>query len=366
MARMWGGGQGIWKIYVFYISFTRVLPLIEFQIIQVLACEDWKLLISAAKPRGKNHLFATDEFTVMSTEVLRSFQISKWTPEKIKVYFGCKFYGSPVWIRFWSGCNFGPKPFPIVGVVAGHRFGHFVNKRLSHLLAMLSIPCLSFGRFGRKDRRRRGFGVASAFCGCFAFTDSFIAWDLLWPSWKAAGLSICREFQFFLFLTIWNKVYSECMLNFAFPRCTERINLSCNLRINWRHFFCKLHKLWRSLESWEEEGRRRDFFLPPLSIFELNVDYFDNITRTPSHLSQHHRVTQILPQVVVDMCLLGSYHRVRERKSPSLAGGLPSTDGEPGRTRYLGDGGPAHRPVYTTPTPPTPPTTPPPPPPTTT
>ena len=195
MARMWSGGQGIWKIYVFYISFTRVVPLIEFQIIQVLAGEDWKLLISAAKPRGKNHLFATDELTVMSTEVLRSFQISKWTPEKIKVYFGCKFYGSPVWIRFWSGCNFGPKPFPIVGVVAGHRFGHFVNKRLSHLLAMLSIPCLSFGRFGRRDRRRRGFGVASAFCGCFAFTDSFIAWDLLWPSWKAAGLSICREFR---------------------------------------------------------------------------------------------------------------------------------------------------------------------------
>ena len=215
MARMWGGGQGIWKIYVFYISFTRVVPLIEFQIIQVLAGEDWKLLISAAKPRGKNHLFATDEFTVMSTEVLRSFQISKWTPEKIKVYFGCKFYGSPVWIRFWSGCNFGPKPFPIVGVVVGHRFGHFVNKRLSHLLAMLSIPCLSFGRFGRGDRRRRGFGVASAFCGCFAFTDSFIAWDLLWPSWKAAGLSICREFQFFLFLTIWNKVFSECIVEFC-------------------------------------------------------------------------------------------------------------------------------------------------------
>ena len=40
------------------------------------------------------------------------------------------------------------------------------------------------------------------------------------------------------------------------------------------------------------------------------------------------------------------------RKSPSLSGGLPSTDVEPGRTRYLGGGGPAHRPVYTTPTPP--------------
>ena len=290
MARMWGGGQGIWKIYVFYISFTRVLPLIEFQIIQVLAGEDWKLLISAAKPRGKNHLFATDELTVMSTEVLRSFQISKWTPEKIKVYFGCKFYGSPVWIRFWSGCNFGPKPFPIVGVVVGHRFGHFVNKRLSHLLAMLSIPCLSFGRFGRRDRRRRGFGVASAFCGCFAFTDSFIAWDLLWPSWKAAGLSICREFQFFLFLTIWNKVYSECMLNFAFPRCTERINLSCNLRINWRHFFCKLHKLWRSLESWEEEGRRRNFFTSFVNIWaqrrllwQHHENSLSSVTASQSH-----------------------------------------------------------------------------------
>ena len=50
-----------------------------------------------------------------------------------------------------------------------------------------------------------------------------------------------------------------------------------------------------------------------MSKFELNVDYFDHITRTPSHLSQHHRVTIILPQVVDDMCLLGSYHRVRER-----------------------------------------------------
>ena len=153
----------------------------------------------------------------MSTEVLRSFQISKWTPEKIKVYFGCKFYGSSVWIRFWSGCNFGPKPFPIVGVVAGHRFGHFVNKRLSHLLAMLSIPCLSFGRFGRRDRRRRGFGVASAFCGCFAFTDSFIAWDLLWPSWKAAGLSICREFRTSYFWQFGTKYFLSVCWILRFP-----------------------------------------------------------------------------------------------------------------------------------------------------
>ena len=142
-------GQAIWKIYVFYISFTRAPNLIECQIIEALAC-DRKLPISSTKPCEKSFVcpqMTRQPMTVMFSAGICNVQISEWTPEKIKVHFGCKFYGSPVWIRFWLGCNFGPKPFPI-GVVRRHKFGHLVNSWLSHLLASLLIPCLSPKQFG--------------------------------------------------------------------------------------------------------------------------------------------------------------------------------------------------------------------------
>ena len=140
MARLCG--QAIWKIYVFYISFTRAQPNLSARLYRHWhLTENCRFLPEKAREKIICLPMTRQPMTVMFSAGICNVQISKWTLEKIKVYFGCKFYGSPVWIRFWLGCNFGPKPFPI-GVVRRHKFGHLVNSWLSHLLAWSSIPCL--------------------------------------------------------------------------------------------------------------------------------------------------------------------------------------------------------------------------------